>query len=92
VVESLYKEDSELAGDKLLKKFFSECSNPKQGDIKGFPSTPTTIQEVTKTLTKIIWQVSGYHSALNFSQPVSYGYAPFRPAGLRMPLPSLTNF
>jgi len=43
-------------------------------------------------LTRIIWQMAGYHSALNFSQVQSFTYCPFRPAGMREPLRKLTAY
>lgn len=78
--------------DKLLKAFFNYVSNPSYGDIKGFPKAPETLDQVVEVFTKIVWQVSGYHSALNFSQVQSYGYSLFRPGGLRQPLFKPTTY
>lgn len=85
VVRAQFTEETVIT-DKLLKSFFNYISNPSYGDIKGFPKAPESLDQVIEALTKIIWQVSGYHSALNFSQVQSYGYILHRPTGLRQPL------
>lgn len=67
VIRAQFSESS-VTEDKLLKAFFNYISNPVYGDIKGFPKAPESLEQVIEIFTKIIWQVSGYHSALNFSQ------------------------
>ncbi|CDW84295.1 arachidonate 15-lipoxygenase [Stylonychia lemnae] len=92
VISAQYPTDESVRNDKLLNAFFDGIASEKKGDIRGFPKTPNTVHTVIETLTKIIWQVSGYHSALNFSQVQSYNYSAFRPPGLRQPLPKLSTY
>eukprot|EP00347_Sterkiella_histriomuscorum_P016089 403354533 len=91
VIRQQFTEDS-VKNDKLLKAFFNYIANPQYGDIKGFPKAPETLEQVIEVFSKIIWQVSGYHSALNFSQVQSYGYSLMRAPGLRQDLKKLSTY
>lgn len=66
VIRAQFNEET-VKTDKLLKAFFNGIASKDLGDIKGFPATPDSLETVIQVFTKIIWQVSGYHSALNFS-------------------------
>lgn len=92
VIRAQFPTDAHVQKDKLLKLFCQGIGNRENGDIRGFPSNPTNVEQVIKTFTKIIWQVSGFHSALNFSQVQSYAYPLNRPAGLRQDLKPPLSF
>jgi hypothetical protein len=92
VIYAQYQDDTAVQSDKLLKDFFREISDPASGNVEGFPNAPESRDQVVDCFSRIIWQLSGYHSALNFSQVLSYQYCPFRPAGMRQPMPSLRSY
>lgn len=67
VIETQYRSDEEVQNDKLLRSFFKQVADKAHGDIRAFPPLPESREMLIDVLTRIIWQMSGFHSALNFS-------------------------
>ncbi|CDW77802.1 allene oxide synthase 8r-lipoxygenase fusion protein [Stylonychia lemnae] len=91
-VNGFYKNDQAVQNDQLLDHFFKETHDEDKGDVKGFPAKPESRAQLISVLAKLIWQLSAYHSATNFSQASSYAYLPLRCPGMRKPLPRLSTY
>jgi len=68
VVNIIYQDDATMQADQHIQEFYRQLSDKKHAGVVDFPIKPTTKDELIDTLSKIIWQMSAYHSALNFSQ------------------------
>ena len=67
VIDAFYKNDNDIKSDHYLDLFFKEVHDEDRGDVKGFPAKPESKTQLANILTKLIWQLSGYHSATNFT-------------------------
>ncbi|MFE1744566.1 lipoxygenase family protein [Coleofasciculus sp. H7-2] len=86
-VNAVYKDDAAVAADPVIQAWAQETSDPKRGDIPGFPSAIETRELLIKTLTNIIFLVSAQHSAVNFPQQEYLAYIPNRPNALYKEVP-----
>lgn len=87
IVNAVYKDDAAVAADPVIQAWAAETSDPKRGDIPGFPSAIETRDLLIKTLTNIIFLVSAQHSAVNFPQQEYLAYIPNRPNALYQGVP-----
>jgi len=86
VVNYTYPSDKEVREDKSLIGFHASLADPKRGNIPGFPETPGSKEQLTHTLTSIIFTGSVQHQALNAPQ-FTYAYQPHRPVKLKRWMP-----
>jgi arachidonate 5-lipoxygenase len=79
VVAAVYGDDAAVSDDPVLQRWAFECSAKDRADIPGFPRAIASRQELVETLTTIVFQVSAFHSAVNFPQRDYITYVPNRP-------------
>lgn len=79
VVEARYRSDETVLADPVLQRWAHECSAPDRADIPGFPRGIVSRAQLVKTLTTLIFQVSAFHSVVNFPQRQYLAYVPNRP-------------
>jgi linoleate 9S-lipoxygenase len=84
-----YPNDSAVKSDTELQAWWKEIREVGHGDKKDEEWWPKmqTVNELTKTLTTIIWVASALHAAVNFGQYPYAGYLPNRPTVSRQPMP-----
>lgn len=85
-MEATYPTDQAVQEDQKLIGFHASLADPGQGNIPGFPASPGSRQQLTSTLTSIIFTASVQHHALNSPQH-HYSYAPHRPTLLTKWMP-----
>ncbi|XBI86111.1 hypothetical protein VPH35_094130 [Triticum aestivum] len=83
-----YPSDDVLQGDVELQAWWKEV-HVGHGDIADQPWWPkmTTITELVRTCSTIIWIASALHAAVNFGQYPYAGYLPNRPTVSGRPMP-----
>jgi len=86
VVYNRYGSDEEVEEDDKLKGFHASLADPERGNIPGFPETPGNRQQLTDTLTSIIFTGSVQHQAINAPQ-FTYSFQPHRPVILTKWMP-----
>lgn len=86
VVQHTYLTDEEVREDKNLTGFHASLADPKRGNIPGFPEKPVSREQLTDTLTSIIFTGSVQHQAINAPQ-FTYSYQPHRPVRLTRWMP-----
>ncbi|XP_074311569.1 putative linoleate 9S-lipoxygenase 5 [Silene latifolia] len=91
-----YTSDDMIIGDTELQSWWKDIREKGHGDKKDETWWPEmkTLDELTQTLTTIIWIASALHAALNFGQYPYAGYAPNRPTISRrfMPEPNSPEY
>jgi len=87
VVNTYYKQDSEVLADKAIQNWAQEMSDPTKADVRGFPTKIETKEMLTKCLQVIIWNGSAFHSVINYSQWPYIGFINNRPNGLYRNVP-----
>jgi len=86
VVRHTYPSDKAIEEDTSLKSFHASLHNPEEGNIRGFPKTPGNRNQLTETLTLMIFTASVQHQAVN-AQQYTYSYQPHRPRRLTRWMP-----
>ena len=86
IVNKIYGADLDVESDEALNRFTKSLSNPKQGNIPGFPEKIITKPHLIETLTNIIFTASVQHQALNAPHHF-YSYIPHRPTFLTKWMP-----
>ncbi len=82
VVSKLYKNDAEVAADKVLQGWCTEVRSPDKGNIASFPAKIDSIELLVETITTLVFYCSAQHAAVNFSQLRYVAYVPNRPDSL----------
>ncbi|KAL0921677.1 hypothetical protein M5K25_008774 [Dendrobium thyrsiflorum] len=86
-----YLSDDEVSTDKELQAWWKELREIGHGDKRDEPWWPklSTVVELIRTCTTIIWIASALHAAVNFGQYPYAGYSPNRPTISRRFMPEL---
>ncbi|XP_028550438.1 probable linoleate 9S-lipoxygenase 5 isoform X2 [Dendrobium catenatum] len=86
-----YTSDDEVSTDKELQAWWKELREIGHGDKKDEPWWPklSTVVELIRTCTTVIWIASALHAAVNFGQYPYAGYSPNRPTISRRLMPEL---
>jgi len=87
VIEKYYPTDDLIEKDILLQRWAHEIAHEDFGNLRGFPSSIKTKQQLIDTCAIFINTASAQHSAVNFGQFDYYGFIPFRPLALSLPMP-----
>lgn len=67
-VDEVYVTDENVTGDMILQEWAMEVSDPRLGNVRGFPASFSDKATLTLTLQSILWVAGGLHAALNFPQ------------------------
>lgn len=88
-VDHYYPDSSVVCNDRELQAWYAESVNVGHADLRHESWWPTlaTPEDLTSTLTTIIWLASAQHAALNFGQYPYGGYIPNRPTLMRRLVP-----
>ncbi|KAK9539505.1 hypothetical protein VZT92_004607 [Zoarces viviparus] len=90
VLSSYYKKDSDVQKDSELQKWMSDIF--ERGFLSqastGIPESFTTVAELVKFVTMVIFTCSGQHSAVNAGQYDYGGWMPNNPLTLQRPPPT----
>jgi len=87
VVNTSYKQDSDVLADKAIQAWAEEMSNPEKAGVKDFPEIIKTKEKLIDCLQIIIWNGSAFHSVINYSQWPYIGFINNRPNGLYRDIP-----
>lgn len=83
MIKVFYLSDNDVKEDYELQNWVKEIyENGFHKQDKGWPSEVTSIKQLVKMLTTIIWTVSAQHAALNFSQYESFAFVPASPGSI----------
>jgi arachidonate 15-lipoxygenase len=63
-----YRQPAELAEDHELAAWLAELTSPGGANIRGIPSCAGELTPLVELLTALIFNLSGFHSAVNFTQ------------------------
>ncbi|XP_029297614.1 hydroperoxide isomerase ALOXE3-like [Cottoperca gobio] len=85
-----YKDDADIQKDSELQKWVSDIfvKGFLSQDGTGIPQTLTTVEELVKFVTMVIFTCSGQHSAVNNGQYDYGGWMPNAPSTLKLPPPT----
>ena len=69
-VAAYYERDAVVANDRALSGFMAELNAEGMGELgkKGFPSELNTREELAELVARLVWQASGGHGGINYSQ------------------------
>lgn len=87
VVNTYYKQDSDVLTDKCVQAWAEEMANPAKANVKGFPTKIESKERLALCLQIIIWNGSAFHSVINYSQWPYLGFVNNRPNGLYRDVP-----
>lgn len=89
-----YKDDNSLVSDEELQAWWLEIRNVGHGDKRheDWWFKMTTLEDLHRTLTILIWTASALHASVNFGQYAYYGYPPNRPTHCRKFIPEEGTF
>lgn len=85
-----YPDDMTVTSDTELQSWYNEIRNVGHGDRSDDPHCwleLNSIENLTQTLTTLIWIASALHAAVNFGQFAYAGYTPNRPTRCREFIP-----
>ena len=86
-VSIYYADDTAVASDPELSAFWMEVTTIGHGDIeRGWPAL-TSVQSLVRCLTTIVYNVSAFHAAINFTQYDFAGTLLNRPSRTRLDFP-----
>ena len=66
LITRYYGSDKAVAGDAELQEFAKDASDPKQGNVKGFPSSFKTIQDLSSALAHLQVLTTVGHASANY--------------------------
>ncbi|KAM7521900.1 hypothetical protein LguiA_011802 [Lonicera macranthoides] len=84
-----YTNDDSVKSDNEIQAWWSEIRNVGHGDKRNetWWYSMTTLSDLTKALTTLIWIVSAFHASVNYGQYGYAGYPPNRPTLCRKFIP-----
>lgn len=84
-----YTNDDSVKSDNEIQAWWSEILNVGHGDKRNetWWYSMTTLSDLIKTLTTLIWIVSAFHASVNYGQYGYAGYPPNRPTLCRKFIP-----
>lgn len=82
-----YQSDQDVIDDVELQCWAREIASPQLGQVRGFPAQITSVEELVKIATSVIFRASAQHAAVNNGQFGAYGWVPNAPVAVYQKLP-----
>lgn len=82
-----YANDQDVRDDQELQDWTREISDPRRGQIRGFPTELTTREQLIEIAANVIFRASAQHAAVNNGQFGAYGWVPNAPVAMYQKLP-----
>lgn len=80
--------DEPVENDAILQAWCDEMCSRDGAAVRSFPANFTSMEQLTDTVTTIMYNVSAEHSAVNAAQERYLAYVPNRPNALFRPVPA----
>lgn len=77
-----YKTDADVKGEAAIKTWCNEVRGPGKGEMKSFPETIETIDQLVDVVTMCIHIASPQHTAVNYLQQYYQTFVPNKPSAL----------